>query len=145
MKGGQDRNGTVAVLMSSMPKKISPSPIRATPHCLTLSAFPTRSMRKPTAIISRPYLWTSKAMIWAVTVVPTLAPMITPMAWLRLNRPVETKATTRTVVADEDWITAVVMVPARAAVNRFLVRRPRRFFMPPPATVVRASVMRCIP
>jgi len=40
--------------------------------------------------------------IQAVTVVPILAPMITPMDWERLNKPALTKLTTITVVAEED-------------------------------------------
>ena len=37
----------------------------------------------------------------AVTVVPMLAPMMTPMAWRSSMRPEFTKPTTMTVVADE--------------------------------------------
>ena len=41
-------------------------------------------------------------MIWAVIVVPTLAPRITPIDWLRFSRPAETKPTTSTVVTLTD-------------------------------------------
>lgn len=40
--------------------------------------------------------------IHAVTVVPTLAPMMTPMDWRRVIRPAFTKLTTMTVVALDD-------------------------------------------
>ena len=55
--------------------------------------------------------------IQAVTVVPTLAPMITPMAWRRESRPEFTKPTTITVVAEELWITAVTPMPVRKPRN----------------------------
>ncbi len=44
----------------------------------------------------------SSDMIHAVTVVPILAPMITPIAWARDNRPAFTKLTIITVVALDD-------------------------------------------
>ena len=42
------------------------------------------------------------ATIHAVTVVPMLAPIITPIACAKVRRPAFTKLTTITVVADED-------------------------------------------
>ena len=48
-----------------------------------------------------------------VTVVPTLEPIITPMACLRVIMPELTKPTTMTVVAEEDWITAVAAIPRK--------------------------------
>ena len=41
-------------------------------------------------------------MIHAVRVVPKLAPMITPIDSVRVNRPAFTKLTTITVVAEDD-------------------------------------------
>lgn len=40
--------------------------------------------------------------IHAVTVVPILAPIITPIDWESVNKPAFTKLTTITVVADDD-------------------------------------------
>ena len=40
--------------------------------------------------------------IHAVTVVPILAPMITPIDWDKVSKPALTKLTTITVVAEED-------------------------------------------
>ena len=51
--------------------------------------------------------------IQAVTVVPILEPIITPTACLSVMIPELTKPTTMTVVADEDWITAVTAKPNR--------------------------------
>ena len=55
--------------------------------------------------------------IQEVTVVPTLAPIITPMACRRESRPELTKPTTITVVAEELWITAVTPIPVRKPRN----------------------------
>ena len=48
-----------------------------------------------------------------VTVVPMLAPMMTPIAWCSCIRPELTKPTAMTVVALEDWMTAVTTRPSR--------------------------------
>ena len=50
-----------------------------------------------------------------------LAPMITPIDCWRFSRPAERKPTTRTVVTDEDWITAVTKAPVKAPKKRFRV------------------------
>ena len=50
--------------------------------------------------------------IHPVTLVPSMAPMITPMACLTFIMPELTKPTTITEVAEEDWITAVTPVPS---------------------------------
>ena len=47
-------------------------------------------------------------MIQAVTVVPMLAPIITLMDSASVSNPAFTKLTTITVVAEEDWIRAVI-------------------------------------
>ncbi len=51
--------------------------------------------------------------IHAVTVVPTLAPIIIPIACLSFIIPEFTKPTTITVVADDDCITAVTAAPSK--------------------------------
>ena len=51
--------------------------------------------------------------IHAVIVVPTFAPIITAIAPASESKPAFTKLTTITVVADDDWIAAVTMVPVR--------------------------------
>lgn len=56
-----------------------------------------------------------------VTVVPTFAPMMTPTAWVRESSPALTKPTTMTVVAEDDWMTAVITSPASMANSRLCV------------------------
>jgi len=59
--------------------------------------------------------------IQAVTVVPILAPIITPIDCDRVSNPALTKLTTITVVAEEDWISAVISTPVRTPVTRLVV------------------------
>ena len=54
--GGHSRSGPVAMLMSSMPKKIRPRPITAMPHCLARTRRASTSVKKPAAISTSPYL-----------------------------------------------------------------------------------------
>ena len=68
--------------------------------------------------------------IQAVTVVPTLAPMITLMAWRSVINPELTKPTTITVVAEEDWITAVTAMPVKNPAALPEVSRPAYFSIP---------------
>ena len=84
-------------------------------------------------------------MICAVTVVPMLAPMITPMDWDIDMSPEVMKPTTSTVVTDEDWITAVTKAPVMTAANRLAVSAPRIPRMRSPATALSDSVIRSIP
>ena len=55
--------------------------------------------------------------IHAVTVVAMLEPMITPTACFSVMMPELTKPTTMTVVAEEDWMTAVTARPSRKPLN----------------------------
>ena len=73
-------------------------------------------MAKPTAISSKAALVILKATIWAVMVVPMLAPMMTPTDWARDMSPAEMKPTTSTVVTEEDWITAVTRAPVNTPI-----------------------------
>ena len=64
-------------------------------------------------------------MIQAVTVVPTLAPMMMPTAWVSFITPELTKPTTITVVADEDWMTAVTASPRKNPLTGLEVSRSK--------------------
>ena len=54
-------------------------------------------------------------MIWPVTVVPMLAPMMMPMAWESCMMPELTRPTTMTVVPELDWMSAVMTAPRATA------------------------------
>ena len=57
----------------------------------------------------------------AVTVVPILAPIITPADSTRVSKPALTKLTVITVVAEEDCTRAVIRNPVKTPRNLFLV------------------------
>lgn len=72
--------------------------------------------------------------IQAVTVVPILAPRMTPADSVRLRRPAFTKLTTITDVAEEDWITAVINRPVKTPKKRLDVMAARILRILSPAT-----------
>ena len=69
-----------------------------------------------------------------VAVVPTFAPMITPMACWSVMMPELTKPTTSTVVAPEDCMTAVTIMPSKKPLIGFAVSFRRIFCILPPAS-----------
>ena len=80
-----------------------------------------------------------------VTVVPMLAPMMIQTAWFRVIMPALTKPTTMTVVAEEDWMTAVMAAPTSTPKNRLAVRRSRICFIRLPAAASRPELIICMP
>ena len=130
------RSGETAPLIASMPyiKTAKPSRIEPVSFCRSLPAM-MRTM--PTSARtgvndeglsswmkrldpSRP----AKLKSHAVTVVPTFAPMITWIACLSVIRPEFTKTTTMTVVADDDWMTAVTPRPVKKPASLLPVSFP---------------------
>ena len=83
--------------------------------------------------------------IQLVIVVPMFAPMITPTAWESFMMPELTKPTTMTVVAEEDWITAVTAAPSSTARMRLLVSCSRMFSSLPPEARESPSPITCMP
>ena len=71
--------------------------------------------------------------IQAVTVVPMLEPMITPTACFSVIMPELTKPTTMTVVAEEDWMTAVTAMPRRKPLKTLELILARMVCSLPPA------------
>ena len=87
----------------------------------------------------------SSAMSWPVIVVPMFAPMMIHTAWRSVIMPEFTKPTTMTVVAEEDWITAVMPAPTRTPRKRFAVSFSRICFIRFPAAASRPELIICIP
>ncbi len=85
------------------------------------------------------------AIIHAVNVVPTLAPIITAMDWASDIRPALTKLTTITVDADELWIRAVMRHPVSSPVNRLRVMADRMLRSRSPATFWSPSLITFMP
>ena len=83
--------------------------------------------------------------IHPVILVPMLAPMMIPIAWLTFIIPELTKPTTITVVADELWITAVTPVPRRIPFRGLLDNFHRIISSLLPATFLSPSPIRDIP
>ena len=85
-----------------------------------------------------------KEINWEVTVVPMFAPMMIPIACDSFMMPEFTKPTTMTVVAEDDWITAVTPAPSNTALNGIEDRlskirsnfQPDIFSRPPPITLI---------
>ena len=83
--------------------------------------------------------------IHAVIVVPMLAPITTGMAWRRCMMPELTKPTIITVVAEEDWITAVTPAPSSTPLTALSVSCSKTDFSRLPARFSKASPMTNMP
>jgi hypothetical protein len=71
--------------------------------------------------------------------------MITPMDWVSVSRPAFTKLTTITVVAEDDWIRAVINTPVNTPVTLFVVMAVRIFRKLSPANFCNPSLIIFIP
>ena len=85
------------------------------------------------------------ARIHPVMLVPSIAPSTIPMACLTFIIPELTKPTTITDVADEDWMTAVTIVPRRMPFGVFPASLNSIISILLPATFLRESPMTDIP
>ena len=116
--------------------------MNATPHSAMMGVKELGlSRRRKTLLPSMPV----SDRIQLVTVVPMFAPMITPAAWLSFMMPELTKPTTMTVVAEDDWMTAVTAAPSSTALRVLLVSFSRMVSSLPPDMRVRPSPMMCMP
>ena len=115
LKPSHSRMGTMASLMPFMPMNRRPMPMTIGPNSRTMRNcfffFGKLDRTSPKKANSMPKLTPSRESSRGVTVVPMLAPMITPMAWIRLSISALTKPTTMTVVAVEDWTSTVIRIP----------------------------------
>ena len=84
-------------------------------------------------------------MIHAVTVVPMLAPMMTPILCTSVINPAFTKLTTITVVALDDWMRAVIRIPVSTPITLFFVMAARMLRRRSPANFSRPSDIVFIP
>ena len=89
------------MLIIFMPIKRIPKPAMIWPICLTLFRLIKDIITTPMRTASGAIAVRLMAIITPVTVVPILAPMITPTAWAKFISPAFTKPTTITVVAEE--------------------------------------------
>ena len=142
------RSGTDS-FMNESPRNKRLKPTISSPMFLRWFFFELEK-RKPNSIngmarIEISALKPKNATIQAVMVVPILAPIITPMACTKVRSPALTKLTTITVVADEDWITAVIPTPVNTPFNGLDViadKNPRNLS---PAAFCRPELIKFIP
>ena len=87
----------------------------------------------------------SRRIIWPVTVVPTFAPIIIPRDWCSVRIPAPTRPDVITMVAVEDWISAVTAMPSTKAVRGLSVTFSMTFFSVPEEFSFRESPIRRIP
>lgn len=133
--------------------KVSPTymmekPIRNCPRFFIIS-FLDENIRKPKAIIgtaNNAILTENPSEVThAVSVVPILAPIMTPTALPKDSKPAFTKLTTMIVVADEDWTRAVRTVPVRTRLKAFEVIEAMKDLRRSPADFCKPSLMSAIP
>ncbi len=144
--------------MVSIPNISVANPRKIVPVSFFFLVFPNISMAVPTrartgvkdvgfkSCINRLSLEIPPRLrIQAVTVVPTLAPMITWIACPSVISPEFTKPTTITVVAEELWMIEVTPRPVRKPAALFCVSLPRSVFRLFPALLSRESPITFIP
>jgi len=96
-----------------MPRKRIPKPNKTSPKSLSAFFVPNSLNTTPRKIAGIMIHSILNATSCAVTVVPILAPKITPRAWESDINPAFTKPTSITVVAEDDWIIPVMIAPTR--------------------------------
>ena len=142
------RSGTL-FFISERPRKSRENPITSSLMLRSFSLFERLSTNpraiSGTAMMDMSALNPNTAMIQAVIVVPMFAPIITPIAWASDSRPALTKPTTITVVALEDWITAVIPNPVSTPLKGLEVIAPSRCRSPEPAAFCSPELIMFIP
>ncbi len=138
-KAGSSRRGRTAASIWNMPVKSTPKPRSICPTSRRRSPLASIKRRMPAIAMAgarvvgamkrsrKPPSPPLRRRIWAVTVVPMLAPMMTPMAWRSFITRAFTRPTTMTVAAEEDWMAAVTTAPSSTPFRTLPVSRSRIF------------------
>ena len=145
INSGSSRRGSIASLIIPIPIKITPTPATMPPMCCNFLFFTKTTSTTPINAISGAKAPTSNAISCPVMVVPILAPIMIHTAWLSDIRPEFTKPTVITVVAEDDWISAVMPAPTRIPIKRLVVSFSRICFILFPAAASRLLLIICIP
>ena len=149
-----DFSGSMAELMVCIPLISTEKASRISPTffcpCLRQKKYrmmPTKAMKANTVAEVKPPPPSTLARVSTqpVAVVPMLAPMTMPTALDSCISPELTKPTTMTVVAEEDWITAVTSAPSSTPLMGLEVSLPRMVSSLLPATRFRPSPSRVMP
>ena len=142
------KSGTESFMKES-PRNSKLNPTISSPIFLRLSFFEFEN-RNPKIIIGTARMEMSALnpnheTIQAVTVVPMLAPIITPMACVNVRSPAFTKLTTMTVVADEDCMIDVIPKPVRTPLKGFEVIADKKPLNLSPAAFCNPELIKFIP
>ena len=137
--------GFMESLIIFMPMKRMPSPATICPQYRTDGLLINTTRATPTKASSGAMTPTSRAMSCPVMVVPMLAPMMIHTACRRVIMPEFTNPTTITVVAEEDWMTAVMPAPTSTPKIRLEVSRSKIRFIWLPAAASRPELIICMP
>ena len=100
---------------------------------------------KKRSTLEPPASTSNRRMIWPVTVVPTLAPMMMPRLWCRVSIPAPTRPAVMTMVAVELWIRAVTRTPRIKAFRGLSVTFPMITFRVPEEFSFKESPMSRMP
>ena len=86
-----------------------------------------------------------RRMICPVTVVPTFAPTMMPSDWRSVRMPAPTRPEVMTIVAVDDWISAVTKMPRRNALKELFVTFSMALLSVPEEFSFRESPIRRMP
>ena len=137
----------IALCNSSMPNSSSAKPMIVCPTDFSVSFFELKKNKltidKKSGKLNTPLPSPNpnRVMIHAVTVVPILAPIITATAPANERSPAFTKLTTITVVADDDWMAAVTIVPVKMPFSGRSVILPSTWRILLPAVFCKPSLI----
>lgn len=124
-KAWESRRGIMEELIISMPINSTPRPAMIWPMWWALGILTKTTMATPMKAKRGARAPTSRAISCPVIVVPILAPMMIHTACFSVIMPELTKPTTMTVVAEEDWMTAVTTTPRKKPLTGLEVRRSK--------------------
>ena len=136
MKLSLSRRGETASLMAVMPNIKTAKPRRIVPTRFfvwlllnfkrtmpTAARSPVMKLVENMAVQPPPEPMEERLTIQPVMLVPTMEPRMMLTAWENSIRPEFTKPIAMTLVAEEDWISAVTPMPRRMPLTGLLVRR----------------------
>src|SRR5699024_9177230 len=135
----------IAELIKSSPKNNAPNPKTALPIAFTFSLSKKNNIKLPIAIIGNEYAPISKPITQAVTVVPTFAQIITPIACLRDIKQALTKAADKSVLPVLLYIKMLTNIPDKNLRYRLLVNLSKISRNLSPAVFCKPSPIYLIP
>ena len=140
-KAGRSFRTDMASFIVSSPKNNRPKPKMTCPICFREFFLEKSISMAPIKMQNGASREASSAIRILVIVVPIFAPRITPVACARSMMPALIIPMVITVVAEDDWITAVTSIPSRKPRTGLRVSFSIRSFILAPAARCRPSPM----